>query len=1516
MSHLGEDQAEIVEEFSGKSVRGYQIQERIGEGGFGIVYRAHQPIVKRDVVIKAILPVYANNPDFIRSFEAEAQLIARLEHLHIVPLYDYWRDPEGAFLVMRWLRGGSLMPVLNKPWPLDMALKTIDQIASGLAAAHQKNIIHQDIKPANILLDEEGNAYLTDFGLAKDLEKGVDLSESTVSTSVRGSPAYISPEQIKRSTITPKTDIYSLGIVIYEMLCGQQPFGAGSVIELLRHQLSTQLPDLQKIRPELPDKLNIVLWKATAKDPDVRYASIVEMMEALHTVVDDMYDAQADPDTAGNVSSPPPTITRIIDLDAIDLLLAGPLNPYKGLRAFQEADASDFFGRESLVDSILSRFTDTDNAGKFVAVVGPSGSGKSSVIRAGVIPAIRSGRVPHWKQWFITDMTPGTNPLEELKNALLKVASKPVENLTDQLSNSSSLTQTLQNILPNHDTGVILFVDQFEELFTLTTDEHTRSHFLTMLYETLNDPNSRLRLIIALRADFYDRPLLYAGFGELIRKHTEVVLPLSSAELEAAIVRPAQQAGLSLEEGLVQRIIADIRDQPGALPQLQFMLTELFERREKSQLTRHAYETTGGISGALARRANQLYDQLDAQHQSVAQQIFLRLVNLTEDMDYTRRRAKQSELVSANTQEAVVQSVIDTFGASRLLTFDRDPTTREPTIELAHEALIRKWDKLHAWLEENIDNLRALQQLTAATTMWTNANRDTSFLAEGARLAQFEALPRATTLALDDTEQAYIEASIRRRTRARWRNRIFVSTLILLCLLFAFATLNATIQRNEAERAREAAAYSEATAIAEQSRADHAAQIARSRELAASALMVADKVDLSLLLALESFNTADTFQARNSLLTLLQNVPRLNTILSGPTDWIRDVAYSPHGDQIASASRDGSIHIWDTLTKQEAYPPLTGHRAWVNTVSFHPDSPYLVSGAEDGSLILWKMGQDSIESQPLTGHSDTVWSAVFSPDGDFIASAGAGGILRLWDAETGEPVATTQAHDDTIYTIAYTPDGTILATGSADNSIRLWDSQTLDPLGSLEGHTNWIFSLAFSSDGRWLASGSADNAIRVWDMQTRQPLTRPLLGHTTWVRSLQFLPQSSMLVSGGADGLILLWDAAGGTLLDGWQTPGGQTIWDIAISPDQQTVASGGTDASVYLWDLQPQPGLGQIIDQQDEQVLASTSDHQGKFMATAGGLQTDFSIHVQLQEDQSEFQILNGHTNQVTALAFHPTKPWLASGSLDQTVIIWHVETGEILHTFQIRDSVFSVTFRPDGQEIAIGDNTGTVYLWAVAESSDWQQEPTLLTGHTDRVLSLAYHPDGQLLATGSRDRSIHLLDVSTGALVDNLIGHTDGVRSVAFSPDGTLLASSSRDATIRLWSEAATGWQQSGEPLTGHENWVMDVKFSPDGTMLASASGDQSIILWDVQQRAPIGQPFVGHTDWVNTLAFNIDGSHLYSGGRDGNVIAWATSLRAWKNRACQIANRNLRSDEQRQYFTDQPPTPLTTCPVLKGS
>ena len=751
-------------QLTGKPLRGYRLLERVGEGAFGVVWRALDPELGREVGVKQIHPKLSDDPSFVRRFEQEAQTIARLEHPHVVPLYDYWRDGSGAYLVMRWMRGGSLEDVLvgGKPDP-EHAARIVDQLAGALSSAHRAHTVHRDVKPANVLLDDEGNAYLSDFGIAQDL---ADWRDSVPAEGL----GYSSPEQLRGEEVTPSSDIYALGMLAQDLLNGR---GRDS-------------------------RVASVIDRATADRPGDRYREAGELARALREALG--FSAQT---------------TR-------PALETEERNPYKGLHAFAEADADDFFGRDGLVDGLVARLTDPIDGARFLAVVGPSGSGKSSVVRAGLIPTLRAGALAGSERWFYAEMLPGAHPFEELELALQQVAVSPPANLLETLERSEEgLAQVLDHILPDDGTELVLVVDQLEEVFTMVEDEQTRDRFLQSLVHATASPGARIRVIVTLRADFYDRPLTVAGLAELMRTRTATVVPLTAEEIERAIDGPAERVGATPELALVAEMVADVSERPGALPLLQFALTELFERRRGSVMTLEAYRQIGGVSGALARRAEELHAGLNQEGRRAAKQLFLRLVTLGEGIADTRRLVPRAELLSLPIERRAIEGVIDLFGRHRLLAFDRDPTSRGPTVEVAHEALLGSWDRLRIWIDDARADLLQHRRLAAAAGEWETSGRDPGLLPRGRRLEEMSAWATSSEIDLSRDETEYVAAGEHQRDqelaaeraradreralehRSAVRLRALVAVLAAAALIATGLTAVAVSRAGEAERLRD-----------------------------------------------------------------------------------------------------------------------------------------------------------------------------------------------------------------------------------------------------------------------------------------------------------------------------------------------------------------------------------------------------------------------------------------------------------------------------------------------------------------------------------------------------------------------------------------------------------------------------------------------------------------------------------------------------------------------------------------
>lgn len=1073
-----------------RGVGGYELHERVGEGAFAVVHRATQTSLGRDVAVKIIRAELANRPEFIRRFEAEARTVARIEHPNVVPLYDYWREPDRAFLVMRWMAGGSLETRLDDgPWSLADTIELVDQIAGALSTAHERGVVHGDVKPENILFDDEGRAYLGDFAIAL----GTEQRARAEATRVRGSQAYASPEQLRCEPVGPEADVYALAIVACVLLTHRTPLAdAAHGPTLAPRRLPDPIPTLRDHWSDLSSAVEDVLATATAERPASRYPTPGAFAAALRA---------ANPVNAGATAQPRAGRPRA--------------NPYKGLRAFDETDAADFHGRERLVDELVGRLASPDS--RMVAVVGPSGSGKSSVVRAGVIPALREGRVPGSSQWFITTMVPGSRPFEALETALLRVAVRPPAALLDQLCDGErGILRAVKRILPYDDGVVAIVIDQFEQLFTGGVAQSERDLLLSALAVCVTDPTSPVRLLLTMRADFYDRPLRHAEFAPLLKQETVVVTPLTRDELERAVVTPAASVGVALEPGLTAEIIADVSREPGALPLLQYALTQALEATDSNTITLDVYHSIGGLTGALTRRAEQLYQDTDTREQRATRHLFSRLVTLGEGTEDIRRRVRLSELPEGTETSASV----DRFGRARLLTFDRDETTREPTVEVAHEALIREWPRLRGWLDEDRDGLRIHRHLTDTAKAWTASGRDDGELYRGARLDAAAAWAKDHGEDLNDSERMFLDASIAaaaaastaeherfaEQVRTNRRLRSLVAAVTLIALLAATAGVFALQQRSRADD-EASAAIAEATA-AEQARreadtaraladasaaralesaAEAGAERARAQQhaleakelaneavvqrdaadlarLRATALLLAGDSDLALLLAIEADRLAPSADTKDTLQRVLAAGPVSATMalawgaeeplmesLPLPMEQI-ELLESPTARLYVAVVEGGEALLTSVGTRDRTSTVVRHQRAGARWEATDLGIEALVTSA--GEHTIWV--SDEIEIRGPTG--DRIGPPIARPvdlvsfhlseNGDTVVLQRSAGLLEVYAAGGGAiGVATlpeTRPGDQ--FGISILADGSMISAWSQYDRATTWALWTTNPL--------------------------------------------------------------------------------------------------------------------------------------------------------------------------------------------------------------------------------------------------------------------------------------------------------------------------------------------------------------------------------------------------------------------------------------------------------------------------------------
>jgi WD40 repeat protein/class 3 adenylate cyclase len=1169
-------------------------------------------------------------------------------------------------------------------------------------------------------------------------------------------------------------------------------------------------------------------------------------------------------------------------------------NPYKGLRAFEEADAADYFGREELIEQLVKRLGGT----RFLAVVGPSGSGKSSVVRAGLLPAIRRGAIPASERWWITDMFPGARPLDGLEAALLRAVPDPPTSLMDQLERDEhGLHRAILRLLPSDATELVLVIDQFEEVFTLVEDEAVRVHFLGSLESAVRDPRSRLRVVTTLRADFYDRPLLYRGFAELFKSRVEAVIPLSAEELERAISGPAKRVDVTLEPSLVAAMLTDVAEEPGALPLMEYALTELFERRDGRVLFLEAYRQIGGVSGALGRRAEELYAELDDDGREAARQLFLRLVALGEGTEDTRRRVPREEVASLDVDQQAMATVLDRFGASRQLSFDRDARTGAPTIELAHEAILTAWPRLHRWIDAARDDLRTERRVAASSRDWIEADRDPSFVLSGSRLEQAEAWQASSGIAVTPEEREFLDASRAERERrtadeeARLaheqelerrsfrRLRALVAVLAVAALVAVGLTVFATSQRGRALE-------QERTAIA--------------RELAAASVANLDvDPERSILLALEAVGLTrsvdgtvlpEAEEALHRAVTasrIVLNEPDLG----GALDWSPDGVFVTEGPE-----NSGRIDIRDAATGASV-------RTWeshkdVNDVQFSQDGSMLATSGDDGALRVWDPGSGELIA--AVQEAGPVFGVSFDAGGSLVAASWLEGpMIRIARPATGEVVRTIDRPGLPLDT-ALSPDGERVVIGNFSEDVaRVYDVATGEEILVLPGHRHWVNAVSWSPDGRRIATASDDPFVRVWNAETGE-LEARLSGHTGEVFTVDWGPDSRQLVSGGSDGTARVWevDEVEGREVFTLAAQQTQAATLAAFSPDGEQVLTGDLGiGAVQIWDLSLQ-GDAEVMNLPTDNLARVDVDTlpDGRIVASDRG----GSVSVWRTEGTHEATIGpgGGSSEPVWRIAASPDGGRIATvRNFSGVLSAWDVGTGDRVFEVDAYPSgeVSSIDWSPDGRYLAAGslfDGRVTIF------GADGERITVLEEPAPNYIEMLAFSPGGRALAVAKTNvnepahSQVSIWDWDRGE-VDQAIDAA--ATALAFDPTGSTLAAGLFDGNVEI-RDVATGELVRG--FQAHSGRVGDLAFSPDGAWIATAGEDGTVALFDAARGE---RRFVlpGHGFLVSGLAFSPDGRRLITTAPDGVVRVWTLDLDELIRIAEGEVTRELTDDECRQYL-----------------
>jgi len=1148
--------------------------------------------------------------------------------------------------------------------------------------------------------------------------------------------------------------------------------------------------------------------------------------------------------------------------------------PFKGLAPFDVADAEFFFGRERVIVDLVSRLT----GAALVGVVGASGSGKSSLVRAGLLPALAAGALPGSERWRLAVLRPGAGPRLELKRVLDGQTSPSV---LDSLRSGERL---------------VLAVDQLEEVFTACDDEEERESFLSTLAEAAADRDRRAVVVVALRADFYGRLAGYPRFAELLSRSHVLLGAMERDELARAIELPARRAGLQVERGLVDALVGDVANEPGGLPLLSTMLLELWRMRETSVLRLETYRALGGVRGAIARLAEGVYARLGESERRTARTILLRLA-VGEGATAVRRRAPLDEFDPERREE--VGRVLAALTEARLL------TVSEGVVEVSHEALLREWPRLREWLEEDTEGRRLYRHLIERAREWDERGRDRGDLYRGVRLASAFEWSTAHEQELNETEHDFLAASRQASQRALRRLRTGAAALAVLLVLALVGGAVALVQRQAAKRE---------------------ARVALANQLGAQAV-VEPRIDRALLLALEALHLNDSHQTRGALLTTLlrsPTIPRQTFTLPLGIRPLR-LSVSADGATLAVSDNAGQIHFFDTRTRRESRAPLGDVMGYLPP-AYSADGERMLTIAAGEPPRGLELRDDAtlrrirllpFDRNWFTKEGGAVTPFGFSRDGkiaffayDLVineAEDEGAAYVDVWDVASGRRRSRPLGSVD-VTGARLVGDGSRLVTVTR-TEIATWEARTLRRLRAVHPDVKLGGYADVSASGRTVVAEIRGTGALVFIDTVSGRVTRARGGGEHGLGlTVRFAPDGRTVVTSHDDGTVILWNPATGRPVEKLVGHGGRSV-GAAFSPDGAVVYSSSLDGAVFGWGIGGEQRFGQrfhygprarsLPDVPQTPPLALAPD--GSQFAVRLG-RSQFALY-SLPTLHRRARVTAGATaGPITALAWSPDGTLLAVATRDGPVQLWRIRSHpRLLRRLRGLDAVQAVAFAPDGQLVAAVDHQrravrarGRLALWRT-DTGTVTASPLALPGEGR---SIAFSPDGDKIAIGLDNGQVLVVDAASRRPERTLPASGAPNVALAFARDGTLL-SGAWAGTVQRW-EPASG-DEIGRATLVSAGPVGSISFGGDSTMFSTTGlADGRAKLWTTSPVQQLGSSFPATTGaQAGDAMITPDRRVLIAVYDDGSGAVWPLAVDAWKQHACAVAGRNLTREEWARFI-----------------
>lgn len=1361
----------------GEYIEHYEVLRPLGSGGMGTVLLARDTKLGRLVAIKLL----HEGGEAAAQVLLEGRATARARHENIVVIYEVGTFNARPYMVLEYLEGRTLRQAIAASAHLrsgncispSLALEIIVSVLRALVAAHKSGIVHRDLKPENIMLLDTGQVKVLDFGIAR-------FADSNGLNERKGTRAYMSPEQWRGDDIDERSDLWAVGILLYELLAGVHPLDPISAENLASiADPNIPMPNLRAIRPEFA-ALSEVLARCLQKNPDERFHSAADLLAALEPFV---------------------ARSKWVPTGEMDC-------PFAGLSAFQEADADRFFGRERNVLAVLGLL----ERQPLVMVAGASGAGKSSFVRAGVLPALRCGS----EHWDIFVVRPGRAPIAALREAI-----RLPDESGDRPPNRVQWGAELRARCTARGTSqrILVFIDQFEELYTLTSDIEERTEFLAGLLGIADDASSPLRVIACIRSDFLDRVVEDPAFMANVTAGLFFLPPVDRNGQRDSLVLPAEQAGYHFEnEALLETMLDELARAKNPLPLLQFAASKLWENRDTNRklLTQKAYETMGGVGGALAIHADTVVSRLSADDQARCRAIFMRLVT----PEHTRTVANLQELTTLAENASAIEAIVQQLAAARLLQVDTDAGNTSTKVEIVHESLIERWPTLAQWLDESAGDAHFLTRLRVTAMQWEAGDRGIGLLwrdraAEEARgfyerYQQEKTNPNRAPLGL--LEAQYLQAVVDHLDRnRRLRNRAITAGFCILCGVVAIVLFFALDARKEARRADD-----EADRVRDQN-GKLAIQALRGRN--ATRLLAArkHKDDPTLVLALlREVEAPDVPKDWPELVSaaLSTGVAR-DLWRTDPARCGYDAVLSPDGTRIAVAMDDHTARILDEHLRELVV--LRGHEKLVWSVDWSPDGRHIVTASNDQTARIWSAdGQGT--PIVLQGHTDALNSAKWSPDGQRIATSADDKTARIWNAQDGRELSILH-HDVEVTAAEWTPDGKQIITAANNPIVRVWNADGTGEPRSLIGHTDIVMAASVHPKGKFVATVGRDRTVRVWPLQGKgEPLV--LRGHEEKILAVEF-------------------------------------------SPDGERIATASKDKTARIWRTDGK-GVPIVLHGHTHWVYTATWSPDGKQILTDSldGTQRRFFL-----DDIVAPMVLQGHEDTVRGLAFSPDGKHIATASYDTTARIWNADgSGDPLILRGHSGYVTVVRWSPDGARLATIAADKTIRIWQKTNAAP----PVVLSSAHGVFQSVDWSPDSQHLVTTANDGVFQIWNVD-GVELSRVSKKTTSEFKFLWatfdSAGKTILVVDTSDSVVYQWKREPSSQLA---PIGDMGEAVRIAKWSPDESKVLAVSTPGQVRIWDVAGKEPPIQIRAPHI--VHNGLWQADGRSIVLMLENGTLLPWS--------------------------------------------